>query len=81
MVATLQKPKVPFAIGVSGVLGSLCWFSAFSLANVAYVKTVAQVEVVVSVIIGRSFFGDNYSRREMAGIVLIVISAISMAFV
>lgn len=77
---TLQTPKVPLAIGVSGVLGSLCWFSAFSLANVAYVKTVAQVEVVASIIIGRKFFSDTHSKREIVGIALIVISAITIAF-
>ena len=38
--------------GVTGMLGSLGWFVAFTLQNAAYVRALGQVELVFSVLGG-----------------------------
>ncbi len=38
-------------IGLTGFSGSLCWYWAYALALVAYVKAVGHVEMVYSVLI------------------------------
>ncbi|MDX1385134.1 MAG: EamA family transporter [Thermoanaerobaculia bacterium] len=60
------------AIGLAGFSGSVCWFWAYSLALVAYVKAVGQVETVLSVILGLTALRELRVRRQLPGIGLIV---------
>ena len=46
-------------IGFSGVAGSIGWFTAMSLQNVALVKTLGQVEFIVSLFITYLYFGEK----------------------
>lgn len=61
-------------IGVTSVLGSIGWFTAMSLQNPAIVKTLGQVEFVVTLLITTLYFGEVISRRELIGIALIAVS-------
>ena len=63
-------------IGFSGVAGSIGWFTAMSLQNVALVKTLGQVEFIVSLFITYLYFGEKISRREYLGISLIALSVL-----
>ncbi len=67
------------AIGLTSMLGSLCWFTAFTLQNAAYVFAVGQVEVIFSLAISALIFGEKTSPREGLGIVLISASVVAMA--
>ncbi|MGB0800028.1 MAG: EamA/RhaT family transporter, partial [Planktomarina sp.] len=51
--------------------GSLGWFTAFALQNVAYVKALGQVELVFSLAVSALIFGERLTLRE--GIALIVV--------
>ena len=63
-------------VGVTGMLGSLGWFTAFSLQNAAYVRAVGQVEVVFTVLAGWLILNERLTLREAAGIALVVASLV-----
>ncbi|NOX73520.1 MAG: EamA/RhaT family transporter, partial [Alphaproteobacteria bacterium] len=44
--AVMRSWRVTALVGLTGVLGSLGWFMAFTLQNAAYVKALGQVELV-----------------------------------
>ena len=56
------------------MLGSLGWFTAFTLQNAAYVRALGQVELVFSVLAAWLVFRERSSGRELAGIALIALS-------
>jgi drug/metabolite transporter (DMT)-like permease len=78
----LRDPQVMRAIfrhwrpsllaGFLGALASQFWFLAFALATAASVRTLALVEVLVAQAISYVVFKQTTTRREVAGIVLIV---------
>ncbi|MDF0602689.1 EamA family transporter [Psychromarinibacter sp. C21-152] len=68
-------------IGLSGLAGSLCWFTAFTLQNAALVFAVGQVEVIFSILVATLFFGERISRREAVGMALITLSVVAVVVV
>lgn len=58
-------------VGLTGGLASLGWFTAFSLQNAAYVKAVAQVEILFTLLASWLFFKETIHRIELLGIALI----------
>ena len=54
------------------MLGSLGWFTAFTLQNAAYVKVLGQIELVFTVLASVFFFKEKISAAEGVGILLIV---------
>lgn len=60
------------SVGVSGVLASICWFTAFTLENAAYVRALGQIELVFTFIASIFFFKEKTSATEFFGILLIV---------
>lgn len=71
-VARAWRRTLP--VGVTGMLGSLGWFTAFSLQNAAYVRAVGQVEVVFTILASWLVFRERLTGRELAGIALVVAS-------
>lgn len=63
-------------IGSTGFTASLCWFWAFSLTLVAYVKAVGQLEAVLAVALGFGMFGERSLRRQLPGIALTVLGIV-----
>jgi drug/metabolite transporter (DMT)-like permease len=59
-------------VGLTGMLGSLGWFAAFSLQNAAYVRALGQVEIVFTLLASVLIFGERLGRREALGIGLVV---------
>lgn len=63
-------------VGLTGVLGSLGWFTAFSLQNAALVRALGQVEIVFTLMASVLVFRERLRWREAAGIALVVLSLI-----
>jgi len=59
------------AVGIAGVLASICWFTAFTLQNGAYVRALGQIELIFTFIASVFFFRESTSRVEIAGILLV----------
>jgi drug/metabolite transporter (DMT)-like permease len=68
------RPSV-FA-GFMGALASQFWFLAFALATAANVRTLALVEVLFAQAISHFVFRQPVSRREGAGIAVIVVGVV-----
>ena len=65
-------------IGLSSMAGSLCWFTAFTLQNAAYVNAVGQVELVLSLAVSALVFGERLTGKEAAGIALVTGSVLAL---
>jgi drug/metabolite transporter (DMT)-like permease len=57
-------------IGSVGFTASLCWFWAFSIAVVAYVKAVGQIEALLAIVLGLRVLGERTLIRQAPGIAL-----------
>ena len=68
----LRAWKVASIVGASGALGSVGWFTAMTIQNVAYVRALGQIELVFTFIASTVFFHESSTRKEVVGIVLIV---------
>lgn len=60
-------------VGLTGVLASIGWFTAMTLENAAYVRGLGQIELVFTFAASYLFFGERASRREIVGILLVVV--------
>lgn len=69
-----QNLRASTFIGFTSVAGSIGWFTAMSLQEAALVKTLGQVEFMVTLLITYWYFGESITRREYAGMGLVVIS-------
>lgn len=64
--------RVASIVGAAGALGSVGWFTAMTIQNVAYVRALGQIELVFTFIASVMFFHEKSTRGEIFGIVLIV---------
>lgn len=67
-------------IGLFSVAGTICWLGAFSLQLVAYVKVVAQLEILLSLFISQHFLKEKNTKCEIIGISLLILSIILIIF-
>ena len=63
--------RVAGLVGLTSMIGSFCWFSAFTLQNAAYVNALGQIELIFSIAASALFFRERISAREYAGIALL----------
>ena len=59
-------------VGIAGALGSIAWFTAFTLQNAAYVRALGQIELVFTFLSSVLFFKERVGRWELLGILLVV---------
>lgn len=64
------------AVGVAGILASICWFTAFTIQNAAYVRALGQIELIFTFIASVIFFKEKTSKLEVIGIFLIAMAII-----
>jgi len=70
--AVLVHWRPSLSVGVAGALASICWFSAFTLQNAAYVRALGQIELVFTILISTIFFREKIKSLELVGIFFIV---------
>src|SRR5712691_10042678 len=73
LAAIMRAWRPSLFAGAMGAFASEFWFLAFALATAASVRTLALVEVLFAQAISTFIFKQPTSRREAAGIVLVVI--------
>lgn len=74
VLRVFKRWRATIWVGVTGTLGSLCWFFAFALQNVAYVRALGQIEMVFTLIVSYFVFRERLSWREIVGISFICAS-------
>jgi uncharacterized membrane protein len=70
MVAELRPNRWFLAIGLGVAAMTMLHFAAIALTNVAYMIAVKRSSLVVSVVLGRVFFGEGGLRRRLPGAAL-----------
>ena len=58
--------------GITGIVGSAGWFTAMTLQQVAYVRTLGLIEMLFTFAIAVLFFKEHPRRAEILGIALLV---------
>jgi drug/metabolite transporter (DMT)-like permease len=67
-------------VGIAGVVGSACWFTAMTLQQVAYVRALGQIELVFTFIASWFLFRERINAMELAGCLLIVSGILGLLF-
>ena len=67
-------------VGLAGVLGSVCWFTAMTLQQVAYVRALGQIELVFTFMASFFLFHERVNRMEIIGCLLIVGGIVGLLF-
>lgn len=65
--------RIASLAGITSVLGSACWFTAMTIQTVAYVRTLALVELVFTFLLSRYWFKEKSKPAEIAGIIFLII--------
>jgi len=76
--ASLANWRSAVWVGASGIAGSVGWFTAMTLQNVAYVRALAQIELVFTFLASWLVFKETIVRSEIAGCVLIVVAVLGI---
>ena len=76
LLGSLRQWRSSLFAGFVGAAASQFWFIGFSLTAAANVRTLALVEVVIAQAVSRRFLDQATSRRELAGMALIVIGVV-----
>ena len=77
-VRVLRGWRATAPVGIMGMLGSLGWFTAFSLQSAAYVRALGQVELLFTLAASVLIFRERLRARELAGIALIGVSVVML---
>lgn len=70
----LANWRVAGLVGITSMLGSLGWFTAFTLQNAAYVKALGQIELIFSFIATSLVFREKTTPRELVAMLFLTAS-------
>ncbi len=70
--AVLRRYRAGLLVGFVGMAASVGWFTAMAMENAARVRAVGQVELIFAVVTSLWLFRERVSRREIAGVGLII---------
>ncbi len=71
ILQVLRAWRVAGLVGLTSMIGSFCWFTAFTLQNAAYVNALGQVELIFSLAASALFFREKVTPRELLGMALL----------
>ncbi|UOA26566.1 DMT family transporter [Pseudosulfitobacter sp. DSM 107133] len=81
ITAVWRARRVAVWIGLTSLLGSFCWFTAYTLQTAAYVNALGQVELIFSLMATVLFFHERISPREWAGMAVLGASILTLVLV
>ncbi len=70
-LAVVRAWRPASMVGLAGVLGSVCWFTAMTIQSVAYVRSLGQIELIFTFAASYFIFKERPNRMEVAGVLLI----------
>ena len=74
--AIARRIKLSWFVGFTSAAGSVGWFTAMTLQNPAFVKSLGQIEFIFTLLLTTLFFKERVTMRELAGVLAIVVSVI-----
>jgi len=72
IVTVFRRWRPSLFVGVTSVIGSAGWFTAFTLERAAYVKTLGQLELLFTLMISILYFKEIPNRIEWLGMGVLV---------
>lgn len=81
ILRVLAAWRVAGLVGITSMIGSICWFTAYTLQNAAYVNAVGQIELLFSLFIGAFVFGEKIGAREWQGLIVLTVSILTLVLV
>lgn len=63
-------------VGLAGMAASVCWFTAFTLQNAAYVRALGQIELIFTFVASIFWFKEKITKSEVLGIGLIAVAIV-----
>lgn len=66
-----EARRLTLRVGLMSITGSLGWFLAMTLAPVAYVRALGQIELVFTVLIAKFRFRESLGPAELLGVGLV----------
>lgn len=79
--AVWRARRVAVWIGLTSLMGSFCWFTAYTVQTAAYVNALGQVELIFSLVASVLFFHERISAREWAGMAVLGASILTLVLV
>ncbi len=76
LTAVLSNWRSGLQVGIVANFASICWFTAFSIQNAAYVRALGQIELVFTCIATIFFFREKISYFEAYGIALVTLGIV-----
>ncbi|TDR89560.1 EamA family transporter [Enterovirga rhinocerotis] len=76
MMGSLREWRSSLLAGFTGAAASQFWFIGFALTAAANVRTLALVEVLMAQAVSRKLLHQDTSRREIAGMAMIVVGVL-----
>lgn len=80
LLGSFRAWRASTGAGFLGALASQFWFIGFSLTTAANVRTLALIEVVMAQIVSHRFLSQATTRRELAGMALVVGGVVLLLF-
>ncbi|KAA9005712.1 DMT family transporter [Histidinibacterium aquaticum] len=77
----LRSWRVSGLVGITSMIGSACWFTAFAMQTVALVKAVGQAELILSALVSVLVFGERITRTEGLGMIVLGASIVALVLV
>ncbi len=77
----LASWRVAGLVGMTSMMGSLCWFTAFTLQTVGYVNAVGQSELILSLLASWLVFKERITKRELLGVAVLTGSIVALVLV
>lgn len=76
LLVVMKKWRLSLFVGVTSVVGSAGWFTAFTLERAAYVKTLGQLEFLVTLLISILFFKEMPNKTEFTGMAILAVGVL-----
>ena len=76
LMKTLRAWRPSLFAGFMGAFASQFWFLGFALTSAARVRTLALVEVLFAYAVSGKLFNEAMSKRDMAGLALVLIGVV-----
>lgn len=72
LIAAIRAWRRAGWVGLLSAAGSACWFTSFTLAPVALVRTLGQVEIPLVLLFSHFLLHERIHGREVAGLLLVM---------